>query len=190
MDTNRMAWLLEEKCWVKLWDAYWKWWTYLQLDGFFKRVRLKQYNLCHLVKMWYAFEWSWGLHQNAKGRWMWLCIWPAKPGEPKPHLYHSMHGGGLWEEVVVTNWPSSLIVFEGPVSRLEKDCNWTGPRLEKTGPAVWSFHFWDLKTAKRQVFMDRSHWLRPVFYSTIFTLQNAPKIIIFGPKLKRIWLKL
>ena len=62
------------------------------------------------------------------------------------------------------------LVFEGPVSRLEKDRNWTGPRLEKTGLQVRSFHFWDLKTAKRPVFMDRSHWLRPVFYSPIFTL--------------------
>ena len=75
------------------------------------------------------------------------------------------------------------LVFKGPVSRLEKDRNWTGP-------AVQSFHFWDLKTAKRPVFMDRSHWLRHVFYSPIFTLQNAPKNIIFGPKLKKIWLKL
>ena len=33
------------------------------------------------------------------------------------------------------------ILFEGPVSRLEKDHNWTRPRPEKTGPAVWSFHF-------------------------------------------------
>ena len=101
VDTNRTVWCLEEKCWVKLWDAYLKWWMYPQLDGFFKRVRLKLYHLCCLVKMWYAFMWSSGLHQNAKGRWMQLHIWPAKPGEPKPHLYHTMHGGGLWEEVVV-----------------------------------------------------------------------------------------
>ena len=33
------------------------------------------------------------------------------------------------------------VVFKGPVSRLEKDRNWTGPRLEKTRPAVQSFHF-------------------------------------------------
>ena len=101
MDTNKMVWCLEEKCWVKLWDAYLKWWTYPQLDGFFERVRLKLYRLCRLVKMWYAFVWSSGLRQNAKGRWMRLNIWPAKPSEPKPHLYHTMHEGGLWEEVVV-----------------------------------------------------------------------------------------
>ena len=33
------------------------------------------------------------------------------------------------------------LVFKGPVSRLEKDHNWTGPRPEKTGPAVQPFHF-------------------------------------------------
>ena len=82
------------------------------------------------------------------------------------------------------------LVFKSPVSRLEKDCNWTRPRPEKTGPAVRSFHFWDLKTAKRPVFMDRFYRLRPVFCSPIFTLQNAPKNIIFGPKIKKIWLKL
>ena len=38
--------------------------------------------------------------------------------------------------------PGLSLVFEGPVSRLEKDHNWTGPRPEKTGPqAVRSFHF-------------------------------------------------
>ena len=73
----------------------------------------------------------------------------------QPQHVKGLHGG-------------SWIVFEGPVSRLEKDCNWTGPRPEKTEPAVQSFHFWDLKTAKRPVFMDRSHWLS--FYSPIFTL--------------------
>ena len=38
-------------------------------------------------------------------------------------------------------WQPIGIVFEGQVSRLEKDRNWTRP-------AVQSFHFWDLKTAK------------------------------------------
>ena len=28
------------------------------------------------------------------------------------------------------------VVFESPVPRLEKDRDWTGPRPEKTGPAV------------------------------------------------------
>ena len=44
------------------------------------------------------------------------------------------------------------IVFVSLVSRPQKDCNQTGPRLEKTGPAVWSFDFWESKTAKRPVF--------------------------------------
>jgi len=35
------------------------------------------------------------------------------------------------------------LVFEIPVQRLEKDWDWTRPRLEKTGPAVQSFGFWE-----------------------------------------------
>jgi len=33
------------------------------------------------------------------------------------------------------------VVFESLVSRLEKDRDWTGPRPEKTRPAVQSFDF-------------------------------------------------
>ena len=33
------------------------------------------------------------------------------------------------------------VVFVSLVSRLQKDCNQTGPRLERTRPAVWSFDF-------------------------------------------------
>ena len=33
------------------------------------------------------------------------------------------------------------VVFEGPVLELEKDCNWTGLRLQKTRQVVWSFDF-------------------------------------------------
>ena len=33
------------------------------------------------------------------------------------------------------------IVFGSPVSGPEKDYNRTGPRPQKTGPVVWSFHF-------------------------------------------------
>ena len=43
------------------------------------------------------------------------------------------------------------IVFGSPVLGPEKDCNWTGPRPQKTGPVVRSFHFWDVKTTKRPV---------------------------------------
>ena len=47
-------------------------------------------------------------------------------------------------------------MFESPVPRLEKDQDWTRPRLEKTGPAVQSFDFWESKTGKKPVFMDQS----------------------------------
>ena len=43
------------------------------------------------------------------------------------------------------------LVFGSPVSWLEKDRNQTGPRPQKTGPAVRSFYFWDVKTAKKPV---------------------------------------
>jgi hypothetical protein len=50
-------------------------------------------------------------------------------------------------------------VFKSPVSRLEKDWKKTGPRLEKTGPAVLVFQIFKSKTAKRPVYMD---WFKPV----------------------------
>jgi len=46
------------------------------------------------------------------------------------------------------------IVFEGPVSRLEKDQDWTGPRPIKTVTVVQSsvyVHFRNLKTKQRLV---------------------------------------
>ena len=60
------------------------------------------------------------------------------------------------QDDVRTKWVE--LVFVSLVSRLQKDHNQTGPRLEKTGPAVWSFDFWESKTIKRLVFMDRSLW--------------------------------
>jgi len=48
------------------------------------------------------------------------------------------HHGSCW-----------ILVLGSPVPRLKKDCNWTGPRLQKTRPAVLVFHFWDSKTAKK-----------------------------------------
>jgi len=50
-------------------------------------------------------------------------------------------------------------VFEGPVSGLEKDRNWTGPRLEKDWTAVLVFDVEKSRTAKRPVFLD---WFRLV----------------------------
>ena len=43
------------------------------------------------------------------------------------------------------------LVFGSPVLWPEKEHNQTGPRPQKTGPAVWSFHFWDVKTAKNRL---------------------------------------
>ena len=40
-------------------------------------------------------------------------------------------------------WQGWVVVLWSPVSRLQKDCNWTGPRLQKTGPAVLVFQIWD-----------------------------------------------
>ena len=37
--------------------------------------------------------------------------------------------------------PPMTLVFESPVTGLQKDCNWTRLRLQKIRPAVWSFEF-------------------------------------------------
>ena len=41
----------------------------------------------------------------------------------------------------VQTFISFYLVFGSPVSEPEKDCNRTGPRPQKTGPVVRSFHF-------------------------------------------------
>ena len=44
---------------------------------------------------------------------------------------------GWWHQQCQLLIPGGLqVVFESPVPRLEKDRDWTGPRPEKTGPAV------------------------------------------------------
>ena len=48
------------------------------------------------------------------------------------------------------------LVFGSPVSWPKKDRNQTRPRPQKTGPAVRSFYFWDVKTAKKPVNVNRS----------------------------------
>ena len=48
------------------------------------------------------------------------------------------------------------IVFGSPVSWSEKDRNQTGPRPQKTRPQVRSFYFWEVKTAKKPVNVNRS----------------------------------
>ena len=50
---------------------------------------------------------------------------------------------------------TNIVVLWGPVLRLEKDQKKTGPRLEKTGPAVRFFENLKQKTAKRPVYMDQ-----------------------------------
>jgi hypothetical protein len=45
------------------------------------------------------------------------------------------------------------LVLVSPVSRLEKDWNWTGLDWKKTGLQSWSLIFKKSKTAK-----DRSYW--------------------------------
>ena len=54
------------------------------------------------------------------------------------------------------------LVFEGPVLRLEKDRDWTGPGPEKTRKNQDQTRPRPEKTAKRPVFMDQSLWLKPV----------------------------
>ena len=81
------------------------------------------------------------------------------------------------------------LVFESPVPRLEKDRDWTGPRPEKTGPAVQVFDFWESKTGKRPVFMDRSLRLRPVWTGEFVPLIYPFKRSARSPKTVNIWLR-
>jgi len=53
--------------------------------------------------------------------------------------------------------------------RPEKDRKKTGPRLEKTGPAVRFFENLKQKTAKRQVYMDRS------FVALNYPFKSSPR---------------
>ena len=57
-------------------------------------------------------------------------------GQKKPGAYL-----GVMQWVVAAVTAVVAVVFESPVPRLEKDQDWTGPRLEKTGPAVQVFDF-------------------------------------------------
>ncbi len=69
-------------------------------------------------------------------------------GTPPPS-YISSEGGGSRVVGGKETPPSHIsseegprgLVLEGPVSRLSKNQDWTGPRLEKTGPAVLVFQF-------------------------------------------------
>jgi hypothetical protein len=47
------------------------------------------------------------------------------------------------------------VVFKGPVSGLEKDCNWTGLDQSKDWTAVLVFDIEKSKTANGPVFLDR-----------------------------------
>ena len=69
-------------------------------------------------------------------------------------------------------------MFESPVPRLEKDQDWTGPRPEKTGPAVQVFDFWESKTGKRLVWTGE-------FVPPIYPLKTSLR----SPKPINIWLR-
>ena len=79
------------------------------------------------------------------------------------------------------------LVFESPVPRLGKDWDWTGPRPEKTGPAVQVFDFWESKTGKRPVFMNRSLRLRPVWTGESVPLIKPSKMSPRSPETVKIW---
>ena len=108
-------------------------------------------------------------------------------------LWYLLHQLGLGLRLssggLAKSWSGVPIAFESPVPRLEKDWDWTGPRLEKTGPAVQVFDFWESKTRKRPVFMDWSLQLRPVwtseFVPLIYPFKTSPR----SPKTVNIWLR-
>ena len=82
-----------------------------------------------------------------------------------------------------------FLVFVSPVSRPQKDRNQTRPRLEKTGPAVRSFDFWESKTAKRPVFMDRSLRFRPIWTGEFVLLTFPYKMSPRSLKTVKTWLR-
>ena len=75
-----------------------------------------------------------------------LYLNPLAASDSKDWLKR-VHGFSQYNKTVIR------VVFVSPVSRLPKDCNQTGPRLEKTGPAVWSLIFENQRPQK-----DRSSW--------------------------------
>jgi hypothetical protein len=77
-------------------------------------------------------------------------IWTKVQNWTYPSLIHQSPITQLRWQTESTHFIFGLMII-GPVSRLEKDQTKTGPRLEKTGPAVQSFGFWDLESAKRPV---------------------------------------
>ena len=77
------------------------------------------------------------------------------------------------------------IVLGSPVSRLEKDWDWTGPRPEKTRKNKTGQDWRLEKTAQKPVFMDRSLRLRPVWTSDSVPLIMSPR----SPKTVNIWLR-
>ena len=81
------------------------------------------------------------------------------------------------------------VVLRSPVSRLEKDWDWTGPRPEKTRKNKTRQDWWLEKTTQKPVFMDRSLRLRPVwtgeFVPLIYPFKRSPR----SPKTVNIWLR-
>ena len=106
-------------------------------------------------------------------------------------LHFSSHGSGmmsagtsflLWMPsfpplMLPPSW-NVCLVFESPVPRLEKDWDWTRPRLEKTRPAVQVFDFWESKTRKRPVWTSE-------FVPSIYPFKTSPR----SPKTVNIWLR-
>ena len=84
------------------------------------------------------------VNRRQQGQWRWARMALHSFSD----LYVYAEGG--------ENQLGSLLVFGSPVSWPEKDRNQTGPRLQKTGPAVRPFYFWDVKTAKKPVNVNRS----------------------------------
>ena len=79
------------------------------------------------------------------------------------------------------------VVFISPVSRPQKDRNQTGLRLEKTGPAVRFFDFWESKTAKRPVSETGLLWFKPVWTGEFVPLTFTSKMSPRSLKTVRIW---
>ena len=93
-------------------------------------------------------------------------------------------------EILIIGWEILLyVVFGSTVSRLEKDWEWTGLGLQKTGLQSWSFDFWDQRLQKDRYI--RTGWDRsePVLQSHTILLLISINMHQRPSKLDENWVR-
>ena len=111
--------------------------------GWLRPVVHKMYGVCMMNNQVQCVDWS-----PLEGNWQaQLKDWGGASMQAQRYMKH---------DVGKTKKNKYGLVFGSLVSWLKKDYNQTGPRPQKTGPAVQSFYFWNVKTAKTPVNVNRS----------------------------------